>query len=126
MSGRDARILSREVLAELRRVAVTLSLEGYKAPAIAAVVDVHEQTVRRWLRRYKKEGATLFEPPTGRGHPQPKLSAEQSAWLKQAMTDHTPTELGLDGEWWTPPLAQALVHKQFGVNLGYMLAAARV
>lgn len=53
-----------------------------------------------------------------RGRPQNKLSPEQSAWMKHHMTQHTPKQLGLQGDWWTPPLAQALALQQFQIKLG--------
>ncbi len=119
MAHRDARKLSRETQAELRRIACHLHDElGLTDEELAPILEVSTSAIRSWLAKYKREGEELFEVNEKRGHPEPKLNEEQQAWMKQAMTEHTPDQLGLPGEWWTPPLARALAKKQFDIEIG--------
>jgi transposase len=97
--GRMAR--SRTLGAGLvRRAEIVMhALEGLKAPAIGARMDLCGATVRHWLKRFNARGRQGLEEDVRSGRP-PTYSAEQrSAVINTALTP--PANLGLPFASWT-------------------------
>lgn len=81
---------------------------------IARLLEVDDQTVRRWRRiwrDHKRQGLAARKPPGG---PR-KLSDEQKQQLLQ-MLRRPPGDFGLDAHLWTTRLMAALIEKKFGVK----------
>ncbi|NJM37212.1 MAG: helix-turn-helix domain-containing protein, partial [Akkermansiaceae bacterium] len=56
MDKRDARTLSQDAQHEVRRQSIKLHLKGYGRTKIAEEVDVHRNTVSKWIKRYEEGG----------------------------------------------------------------------
>jgi len=56
MEQRDARSLSPLQLDELRSQAIALWKQGFNRRKTAALLDVHYNTVGRWITTYENEG----------------------------------------------------------------------
>src|SRR3954470_12587014 len=97
--GRMAR--SRTVGAGLVRRAriVVHALEGLKAPAICARMDLCGATVRHWLERFNARGLQGLEEDVRTGRPPTYSAEERSAVIDTALT--RPTDLGLPFAAWT-------------------------
>lgn len=101
--SRDARALSRETQAELRRIAVRLA-EGTELThaEIAAAFDVHEDTISRWCVRARQEGEEAFQASTTPTGPAPTYTEAQEVWIVEQLRLHPdPREFGYARAGWT-------------------------
>lgn len=105
-----------------RRMAVQ-RVNGGLAPAqVAAVLGVHVETVRLWVRTHTAGGADALagKPPPGRRRLlTPKQEAEVRGWLTRK-----PTEFGFRTDLGTAARVAQLIREQFGVayHPGYLRA----
>lgn len=89
--------------------------KGFTAAEIAEIVRSDEQTVRRWIKRYQKQGLEgLYDAPRP-GGPR-KLSDEQLAELLEAAR-HPPSELGLPFSRWTVAHLADYATTRFGIKV---------
>lgn len=121
---RDARSLDHKTLEEMRRLAVSRVLAGETQQEVARSLQVHSQTVWKWIDAYRREGESGIEstPATGR---EPSLSATQQDRLKRTIIGKNPQQLSFGPALWTLPLVQELIEKKFGVVL-HKTTVARV
>ncbi len=104
-----ARRIQSSTLAE-RWLAVLLSDQGHRVPAIAASMGRHEHTIRSWLKAYLKEGIEGLKatPPLGRTH-----RKEQSALrLLQPVLANHPSDYGYLAAGWSTTRLVDYLHKQ--------------
>ncbi len=89
--------------------------KGLTAAEIAEIVRSDKQTVRRWIKRYQKQGLEgLYDAPRP-GGPR-KLSDEQLAELLAAAR-HSPSELGLSFSRWTAANLADYAATHFGIKV---------
>ena len=105
------------VLDERRRIAVRGFERDMDAGELAALIDVHPQTVRAWRRVYRAGGwaALRAKPHLG---PPCKLSDEQKQQLITLLAD-PPGAFGYDTRLWTTKLVGRLIHDRFGVDYSH-------
>lgn len=119
MEKRDARTLSPLQLDELRSRAISLWKRGHNRRQIGALLEVHYNTVGRWVAAYEIEGAgALRSAKRGRkkgGHR--SLTATQEREVQKMITDKTPDQLKLPFALWTRRAVCDLVEERFGVRL---------
>ena len=82
--------------------------------SIAAVLDISEEIVSRWLRRARDAGVEALRSHPAPG-PQPKLTATQKAWIPELLW-HGPESYGFRGEVWTCARVARVVEEEFGVR----------
>jgi transposase len=98
-------------------------LEGHPAAEVARFLDVHERTVREWVRRYRAQGSHALQAKPHPG-PRPKLSPEQQAqvlsWFRRSPTE---PEFGFANELWTASRVSQRIRHCFGLSLspGHLL-----
>jgi transposase len=98
----------------IRLIAANMFQDQLPPTQIARLLEVDDQTVRRWRRiwrDHKRQGLAARKPPGG---PR-KLSDEQKQQLLQ-MLRRPPGDFGLDAHLWTTRLMAALIEKKFGVK----------
>jgi transposase len=101
-------------LAGRRFLAVQRVSEGIPSQQVAAVLGVHVETVRSWVRTHKAGGdeALRGTPHPGRA---PFLTPEQDAvvlsWLKRS-----PTDFGFRTDLWTAARVAQLIRDEFDVT----------
>ena len=97
-----------------RARAVLGYIEGRRALAVAAELDVTRGSVNRWLRWYETVGVTglLTGRPPG---PAPRLSEAQRDELT-ALIEQGPVEAGYTSGVWTGPMVGDLIAQRFGVR----------
>ena len=102
-------------MVQLRRLAVTMVVEGEEPQQVAQVLDVSERSVWRWLSLFRKRGDDGLATRPGWGRP-PKLSDRQArrvlGWLEQS-----PCDFGFATERWTAPRLGALIQSRLGVRM---------
>ena len=100
-----------------RRLAVRRVRGGETAVAVARFLEVHERTVRGWVRRDELEGATGLAARKHAG-PRRRLSEEQQSevlsWFKQNPTDPA---FGFSTELWTGARVAKLIRERWGIRL---------
>jgi len=87
--------------------------EGLKPVQVARVLEVDDQSVRRWDRIERTrghEGLLGSKPPGAKA----RLTDEQKRQLPDLLA-HPPNHYGLEGWLWTAGAVAALIHKRFGV-----------
>jgi len=115
---RDARQLSPDSQAELRRQAIRLLKQGQRQSAIAELLEVRQATISDWWKRYREGGWAALKPrKRGRVPGTARyLKLEQEAEVQRLITDHTPDQLKLDFALWTRQAVIDLITERFGVT----------
>ncbi len=113
----DARSLTRDAQAERHRLAVNLLLDGFAAPDVAALVQVHVGTVRRWWTSYRKLGESSLLPHHFYGvHPE-KFKKPDQFWLALVIRSSTPSDHGYESSLWTLHIMKCLLFDRRGLNI---------
>ena len=93
-----------------RAVMVLLSLHGLPPAQIAALLDCHPATVRRWISRFNDEGAAGLADRPRCGRP----------WLgAQRLTSRIAALLGCPGPWTLPRVQRYVGRPQVGMRTLY-------
>ena len=87
------------------------------APAIAAIVREHEETVRRWLKRYRAEGLAGLADRLMPARPTTITAAYRARLL--AAVRQRPRALGQPSSLWTPRRLADYLAEQTGLRLSY-------
>ncbi|MER6113270.1 IS630 family transposase [Streptomyces hirsutus] len=98
--------------------AVSALVEGRGRSEVAALFRVSVRAVDKWWARWQAGGRdALLSRPRGRraGDHQVLSEAEQAA-VRQAVLDHTPSDLGLSGQLWTRRPVGELIFKLYRVR----------
>ena len=68
-----------------------------------------------WAKRFNENGLDGLKdrPKTGR---KPQISEEQLTWLKQVVTQESPTKFEYNTETWTAPLLVDLIQKECNIS----------
>lgn len=125
----DARSLSPEAQAALRRRAVQAVRAGTTQGEVAQLFGVTRRAVNAWMRTARQEGlAALKVAPRGRPVGGGRLSSTQAAVIQRLIRDRTPDQLKLAFYLWTREAEAALIERRFGVavsvwTVGRYLAA---
>lgn len=115
----DARKLKSETLERLRDTAVRLHLKGHTRLEIADLLDVHRNTVGRWLSDYGKLGAEGLKAKKRGVAPGTNLvlcEAEQER-IKKLLVDKTPEQYKFPFALWTREAVQELIYRMNGVKM---------
>ena len=98
-----------------RLMLAILYKRGPSVPMIADWFDMREETIYSWFRRMESEPlleAVYDEPRPGRP---PKLTDAQRETFERAL-QHSPRNVGRDGDRWTPASAKAYLEDEFDVE----------
>jgi len=100
----------------MRQQAVKAVREGQTVQSVAAAYGVNQRSVFRWLADFANGGqnALLAKPIPGRPS---KLSAEEVAWIANAVRDHSPQQFKFEFGLWTLSLIRHLIKRQFNKEL---------
>ena len=115
----DARKLSPEVQEEKRKQAIRLHKKGKPYKEIAELVEVHFETVGKWVRAYRESGIQAVSSKV-RGRKKGasrKLTAEQEKVIQQLIIDKTPDQLKMVYALWTRKAVLELIEDKMGVKL---------
>jgi len=98
----DARSLSQDAQAALRRRAVDAVLAGMKQTAAAVAFGVTRQAVGNWMKAYRRGGhAALAAHKRGPKRPRRKLMGWQAAAVCNRIRDRYPEQIKLPFFLWT-------------------------
>jgi transposase len=97
-----------------RRLAVARVLSGHTQTDVAKFLDVHPNSVWRWMQVYREQGLRGLRARAPAGRP-PKLSAVQERqvlrWFRRS-----PSEFGFPSELWTAPRVAKVIAQRFHVR----------
>lgn len=114
MTRRDARSLDHQTLEEMRRMAVKSVLNGESMHSVAERMEVHYQTVWKWVNRYRLEGDAGLASTIAPG-PTPILSESQVKILRRTIIGKNPQQLNFGVALWTLAVIGQLIEVRFGV-----------
>lgn len=115
----DARKLSQEAQEEKRKQAIRLHDTGKPYKEIADLVEVHFETIGKWVRAYRKGGIKEIQAKTrGRKHGASRyLTPEQETLIQKLIIDKTPDQLKMVYALWTRQAVLDLIKEKTGVKL---------
>jgi len=105
---------SAEQLEQTRLIAANMFDQTLPTAQIATILNVDDQTVRRWRRVYVTGGRDALRLNKHPGRP-PLLSEAERQTLVELLLK-TPAECGFDRYLWTTPLIADLIEREFGVT----------
>jgi len=112
----DARSLSQDAQAALRRRAVDAVLAGMKQTAAAVAFGVTRQAVGNWMKAYRRGGhAALAAHKRGPKRPRRKLMGWQAAAVCNTIRDRHPEQIKLPFFLWTSDAVRQLIRRKYGV-----------
>lgn len=119
MDKRDARTLSPLQLDEVRNTAISLWKKGYSRRKIGEFLDVHYNSVGRWISAYELEGSgALRSAKRGRKKGDSRtLSAQQEKKIQKMIIDKTPDQLKMPFALWTRRAVCDLIEEHFAVRV---------
>jgi transposase len=119
MPKRDARNLSPSQLDELRSRAITLWEKGFNRRDIAALLEVHHNSVGRWVSACQIEGpGAILSAKRGRKTGGNRsLNSTQELAIQKMIADKTPDQLKLPFALWTRRAVCDLVAARLGFSL---------
>ena len=115
----DARKLPPEVQEEQRKQAIRLHQSGLPYKEIADLVEVHFETIGKWVRAWRMNGTKAIQSKA-RGKKKGearKLSAEQATTIQQLIIDKTPDQLKMVYALWTRKAVMELIKDKTGIKL---------
>lgn len=112
----DARKLSTEEKALLRRIAVQRVLNGESAAEVTRCYGLGEKSIFKWLRVVHEKGIDALAPipRSGRKRALSELEAEE---VKRWIVGGDPRQYGFDFGLWTRQIVADLIADRFGVSL---------
>jgi len=115
----DARKLSPEAQEEKRRQAIRLHKTGKGYKEIGSLVEVHFETIGKWIRAYRNGGLKAIQSkPRGKKiGSKRKLTPEQEKHIQKLIKDKTPDQLKMLYALWTRKAVMELIRDKTGVKL---------
>lgn len=112
----DARKLSTEEKAFLRRIAVQRVFDGESAAEVTRCYGLGEKTIFKWLKIAKEKGVEALSPKprTGRNR---LLSEAEEQEVKRWVLGGDPRQYGFDFGLWTREIVSNLIKSKFGVEI---------
>jgi len=119
MAKRDARTLSSETQAELRRQCVKLKKQGLTHQEVADTLEVSIGAIRKWCGIYSKGGMKALKlGQRGRRFGECRsLTSEQERRIRERITDKTPDQLKLPFALWTREAVRDVIEIEFGFRM---------
>lgn len=119
MMKRDARKLKKEALEEVRRAAIRLHKSGQSYVEIARALDVHRNTISRWIGDYQLNGApSIRVGKRGRKKGEQRtLSRDEEREIQSLIINKMPDQLQLAFALWTRKAVCELVLQRYGMRL---------
>lgn len=113
----DARQLSTQEQALLRRLAVQRVLEGESPSVVTQSYGLGEKTIFKWLKVAREHGleALAPKPRPGRGRALTEFEAEE---VKRWILSGDPRQYGFDFGLWTRQIVSDLIKDRFNIELG--------
>jgi transposase len=94
---------------------IALASQGWRVPAIAGEVHLHEQTVRAWLKRFNAAGLAGLDDAPRPGRPATYTPEQVGTVIAMALTD--PQTLGLPFGCWTLDRLEAYLNEERGLPI---------
>lgn len=119
MSNRDSRTISPEAQYEIRRHAIKLHQAGEKRTAIAKALEVHRNTVGKWIDRFEAGGMKALA--IGKRGPKEgtmmQLSPSDQEAIRKQLIEKEPEQLKLPFALWTREAVGLLIKDKTSQDL---------
>jgi transposase len=108
--------LEKNVRLYQRYQVIQLHLQGHRNREIAKMVNLNENTIGTYIKKYQKQGIEGLDMSYSPGAPR-KLTPEQEARVREVLLHQTPKEVGLNTQMnWTSPLVCEWIQREFQVQ----------
>jgi transposase len=91
---------------------ILLSLGGYQVDEIAKITNQSDETVRRWLQRFRQEGCAGLREAPHSGRP-PDITPTVELFLRDCIEHRSPHAFGFVRATWTAALLAQVVTRQY-------------
>ena len=101
----------------LRRLAVSMVLDGEQSADVATLLDISERSVWRWLHRWRRRGRlgeAALARRRGSGRPT-KLGGNQAREVLGWIKHRSASDFGFVTEQWTAPRMATVIEDRFGI-----------
>jgi len=119
MSNRDSRTISPEAQHEIRRQAIKLHQAGERRTSIARKLEVHRNTVGKWIKRFEAGGMKALA--IGKRGPKEgtmmQLSPSDQQAIRKQLIEKEPEQLKLPFALWTREAVGLLIKDNTGQDL---------
>lgn len=112
----DARKLSTEEQALVRRLAVQRVFDGERPCDVTEAYGLSDKIIYRWIRKARKEGITSLSPLPRSGRSR-TLTTEEEREVKSWVIGNDPRQYGFDFGLWTRQIVADLIESRLGVVL---------
>jgi transposase len=112
----DARKLSKEEKAVIRRLAVQRYMDGEKPSKIIEAYALSEKIIYHWIRKAKEEGIESLNPIPHPGRTR-TLTEEEEREVASWVIGNDPRQYGFDFGLWTRQIVADLIEHRMGVKL---------
>lgn len=102
---------------QLRRLAVSMVLDGEEPADVALLLGISERSVWRWVARWRRRGRLgdgALARHAGSGRP-PKLTGLQARQVLGWIKHRSPCDFGFITERWTAPRVARVIEDRFGI-----------
>ncbi|KMY51704.1 hypothetical protein AC625_21030 [Peribacillus loiseleuriae] len=95
---------------------ILLHLQDHMNREIAKIVNLNENTISTYIKKYQKLGIDGLKLGHSPGAPR-RLTQEQEAQVRDVILHQTPAEVGLKTNMnWTSPLLREWILREFGIQ----------
>lgn len=91
---------------------VLMSHNGYPITEIAAITQQSDETVRRWLQRFRQEGCPGLQEAPHSGRP-PEITPAVEIFLRECIEHRSPHDFGFVRATWTAALLAQAIQQRF-------------
>ena len=116
-SQRDARRLSQKEQGLLREKAVAMVKAGKTRLEVADLLGVSNDSVGRWVKRYRQEGKKAFSNKRKGGQRKRRLNKKQENWIQKQVEGKHPEQLKLPFALWTREAIAALIKQKYRLTV---------
>lgn len=119
MNNRDSRKLSPEAQFEIRRQAIKLFEDGESYVDIANSLEIHRNTVSKWVKRFLKEGmlSLVVHKRGPKNGSMMQLSLEHQKTIRKKLIEKEPDQLKLPFALWTREAVGLLIKQETDQDL---------
>lgn len=96
--------------------AVLLKKKGFPLKQVVEITGKSEDAIEDWMTKYNQHGLQGLKTKQRAVPPRAMLTNDKKDNLKQLITDHKPSALGLAGDFWSVPTLKQLVKDTYKVT----------
>eukprot|EP00825_Cyclidium_porcatum_P025944 TRINITY_DN28060_c0_g1_i1.p1 TRINITY_DN28060_c0_g1~~TRINITY_DN28060_c0_g1_i1.p1 ORF type:complete len:157 (-),score=3.92 TRINITY_DN28060_c0_g1_i1:39-509(-) len=102
-------------LVGIRLYAIYLVSLGQSSRKLESLFNVSYKQITNWVHRFEQQGLEGLHDKPGKGR-KSKLTAHQKDEIREYIISNEPLLNGYDSNYWTVPMIQEFIKKQYGID----------